>query len=83
MVDLRESSTYQEILREGKAEGKIEGKEEVVSLLLSRRFSTLPAEITHRLDRLTSSQFDELVLALFDFNSLTDLENWLSDQSIP
>ena len=80
MVDLRESTTYQEILREGEAKGKIEGKEEVVSLLLSRRFSTLPPDITQQLDNLSSSQFDDLALALLDFRSLADLQNWIGER---
>ncbi|MGO8673697.1 MAG: DUF4351 domain-containing protein [Capsulimonadaceae bacterium] len=64
----------------GKAEGKAEGKEEIVSLLLEQRFSTLPDTITALLDRLSSERMNDLVLALPGFSSLDDLVVWLADR---
>jgi hypothetical protein len=40
----------------------------------------LPAAITARLDELTSDQLNALAAALFQFNSLVDLEDWLARQ---
>jgi hypothetical protein len=62
----------------GRQEGLHQGKEELLTLQLQRRFSTLPSTITEKLDNLTSDQLDELGVELFNFNSLAELENWLS-----
>ena len=70
---MQDSSVYQAI----KAEGEVEGKKELLSLLLERRFSTVPVDITEQLDRLSTQQMNELGLALFDFTSLSELEDWL------
>ncbi len=85
MLNLTTSSTYKGIFAEGeargkvkgKAEGKAEGKEEILSLQLHRRFSTLSPAITQKLDALSPEQMDELGIALLDFRSLADLEDWL------
>lgn len=66
---------------EGREEGMHEGKEALLGLQLQRRFSTLPQEITEKLDKLTSEQLDQLGLELFELGSLADLESWLSRQS--
>jgi len=93
MLDLRESSTYQEILAEGEARGLAEGearglaegearglhegKEELLAILLQQRFSTLSQSVTDSLDKLSSEQMNELGKALFNFTSFADLEGWL------
>ena len=64
--------------REGRREGRLQGKEELLTLQLQRRFSTLPAETTQRLDKLTSEQFDELGLELWNFKTLAELDDWLA-----
>ena len=74
---MQDSSVYRAILAEGEAKGKAEGKEELLSLQLQRRFSTLPAGITQQLDKLSPQQMNELGLALFDFTGLSELEDWL------
>jgi len=63
---------------EGKIEGEHEGKEEILALQLQTRFSTMPQELTDKLDKLTSKQLNELAVALLDFKSLDDLTAWLS-----
>jgi flagellar biosynthesis/type III secretory pathway protein FliH len=68
-------------LEQGRSQGQHEGKEELMTLLLEQRFSTLPASITGRLDRLSSEQFNELGKALGYISSLADLEDWLSKAS--
>jgi hypothetical protein len=78
---MQDSSVYQAIKSEGRVEGRvegrIEGKEELLSLQLQRRFSTLPSDLTEQLDKLSTQQMNELGLALFDFTSLSELEEWL------
>lgn len=64
--------------QEGMRQGLHQGKQELVSRQIQRRFGSVPAEVTERLDTLPSEQLDELGEALFDFSSLSDLETWLT-----
>ncbi|MGO8670612.1 MAG: DUF4351 domain-containing protein [Capsulimonadaceae bacterium] len=64
--------------QEGRQEGRLEGREELLARQLQHRFSTLPDAITERLDKLTPEQTTELGIALLDFTSLSQLEDWLS-----
>ena len=90
MNALRESSTYQAILAEGRkqglaeawAEGFHDGKVELLGLLLQHRYSTLPAESAKRLDPLTSAQLNEFALAMMEFKGIEDVEEWLA-QHLP
>jgi hypothetical protein len=66
--------------QEGRQEGVHEGKEELLAAMLEQRFSTLPDNITGRLDHLSSEQLTELGKALFDFASFSDLEAWLAQR---
>ena len=66
--------------KKGRQEGKHEGKEEILALQLQQRFSTMPKDITDRLDNLTSKQLNELALAFLSFNSLDDLVAWLASK---
>ena len=67
-------------LEQGLEQGLHQGKEQLLELQLQHRFSTLPSELTDRLDKLTSDQLDELAKAIFSFESLADLEQWLSQR---
>ena len=67
--------------QDGVQEGKQEGKEELVVSLMNRRFGAVSAQITERVDELPDEKLTELGVALFDFTSLTDVENWLAQQS--
>ena len=71
------SSARREGRQEGRQEGLHQGKEELLTLLLQKRFSTLPSTITEKLDKLTSEQLNELGMELFNFQSLAELEGWL------
>lgn len=64
----------------GYKKGEIEGKEELLTLLLQTRFSTLPQALTEKLDKLTSKQMNDLAIALLDFKSLDDLAAWLASK---
>ncbi len=63
--------------QEGRQEGWREGRR-ILALQLQHRLSTLPADITERLDKLTPEQTTELAIAMLDFARLSDLEAWLS-----
>ncbi|MBW4622179.1 MAG: DUF4351 domain-containing protein [Cyanosarcina radialis HA8281-LM2] len=63
---------------EGIAEGRTEGERELVLKLLTRKLGMLSPELTARIYRLTSDQLESLGEALLDFQTIADLEKWLS-----
>jgi predicted transposase YdaD len=97
MTVLRESPWYIELQREGeqrglelgkaegKAEGKVEGKVEEAKLLilrqLTRKLGALTADIETQVKSLDLPQLETLGEALLDFAHLSDLGNWLKNNS--
>lgn len=53
------------------------GKEELVVLQMQRLFGSVSPTIIERVEKLPSKQLDDLGLALLDFKSVANLENWL------
>ncbi|MGO8673612.1 MAG: Rpn family recombination-promoting nuclease/putative transposase [Capsulimonadaceae bacterium] len=76
--DPQVKDTTMEIISSARREGRLEGKEELLTLQLQRRFSTLPETTTLKLDKLTSEQFDELGVELWNFQTLAELDDWLA-----
>ena len=64
----------------GIEKGRQEGKEKLVVRLITKRFGSVPSQVTERLDQMTSEQLDELGEALLDFTSLADLNTWLAQR---
>ena len=75
---MRESVTYQAILREGRQEGRKEGLVAIVLRLLTHKFGTLPPKLHTRITRLHIPRLESLAEAILDFQSLADLELWFS-----
>ena len=82
---MRESTMYQAILREGRAEGlqlgltqgrTVEGKTLVLKQL-TRKLGSLSPEITTKVSALSLKDLEALGEALLDFTSVEDLESWL------
>ena len=82
---MRESTMYQSILREGRAEGleqgliqgrTVEGRELVLKLL-TRKLGSLSPEVTAKVSALSLGRLEALGEALLDFTSIADLETWL------
>ncbi|ELS00106.1 DUF4351 domain-containing protein [Gloeocapsa sp. PCC 73106] len=65
----------------GKAEGEAKGKINLILRLLTRRFGDLDPEITNSIARLTPEKLESLEEMLLDFNTVSDLNEWLSDNS--
>lgn len=86
---MRESTMYQSILREGRAEGLEQGLEEgliqgrtageraIVIKQLIRKLGSLSPEVTAKVNVLSLEQLETLAEALLDFTSVGDLESWL------
>lgn len=56
------------------------GKEDSAAQMIRKRFGIPTEEVAPRLARLSSEQLNELGMALFDFASFADLEEWLARQ---
>ena len=77
MTVLRESPWYNEILQEGLQKGRQEGELLLVLRLLTRRFGLLSEQRTEQIRQLSVPQLEDLGEALLDFESMTDLEQYL------
>jgi predicted transposase/invertase (TIGR01784 family) len=78
---MRESVTYQAILREGREEGREEEAIALITRQLTRRLrQELTEEMRSRLTTLPLPVLEDLSEALLDFTSLSDLESWLGVQ---
>jgi predicted transposase/invertase (TIGR01784 family) len=82
---MRESTMYQSILREGRAEGleqgliqgrTVEGRE-LVLRQLTRKLSILSPEVAAKVSALSLEKLEALGEALLDFTTVADLESWL------
>ncbi|MDV2997552.1 MAG: hypothetical protein N4J56_007257 [Chroococcidiopsis sp. SAG 2025] len=73
---MRESVIYQEIIERGK-------REEALSFtlrLLTRRIGGVAPDLQTQIQNLTTSQLEELGVALLDFNNADALTAWLQNQ---
>jgi hypothetical protein len=66
---------------EGRVEGRIEEKLAITLRLLNRKLGNLPEPIADRIKSLEPIQLDSLTEDLLDFQSLDDLNRWLSNSS--
>lgn len=75
------SSWERKGIEQGIQQGLQVGKEILVIRQLNRSFGSVMQQIKEQLDTLPADKLDELGVALLDFTSVIDLENWLSDNS--
>lgn len=81
LSELRETRVYQEAREEGEQIGIQIGRQSEVRLLirlLSRCVGKVSDRLQTKISMLTMAQMEELGEALLDFNSIQDLDNWLS-----
>jgi predicted transposase YdaD len=88
----RHTPAFQDILQEGREEGRQEGRNEglaegrrreacaLAGRQLERRFGRLSPAITSRIEALSLPKLEEFSLALLDFQSAEELEEWLDRQ---
>lgn len=77
---MRESVTYQAILREGRREGIQQGEVALILRLLRRRIGTVNPQLQQHIESLAIPQLEELGEALLEFTTEADLANWLGDR---
>ena len=83
MQDERGRIAYAE--EQGEARGEVKGRQkEAISLimvLINQRFGEVSEDIKSRIETLPLTNLESLVKVFLNFNSLTDLENWLEENS--
>jgi hypothetical protein len=82
------SPAYLQQREEWKLEGQLEGKEEgrrseikLITRLLSRHLGEVNPQISQKIQELSFEQLEDLGEALLDFNSESDLANWLDENA--
>lgn len=73
------TSWEQKGIVKGREEGQKEGQVATILRQLNRKLGTLPDAIADRVKSLKSSHLDALTEDLLDFQSLDDLQTWLSN----
>ncbi len=71
----REQAVQQGV-QQGLEQGRIQ-EANLVIRLLQRRFGEIPQNLEETIRKLPVERLEDLGLALLDFNTLTDLDNWL------
>ncbi len=78
---MRESTMYQFILGEGRAEGleqgRTVGERALVFKQLTRKLGILSPSLTAKVNALSLEELEGLGEALLDFTRIEDLETWL------
>ncbi len=80
-IELQQTRVYQEAKAEGKAEEREIGLQRERSLILrqlNRKLGNLSPQLQMLISALSIEKVESLGEALFDFNSIADLESWLS-----
>jgi predicted transposase YdaD len=75
---MKQSVIYQEIKTEGKVEGKREEGLSFVLRLLNRRIGLITPNSESKIRQLPLNLLEDLGEALLDFQTETDLINWLN-----
>lgn len=79
-MELGQQEQIMEITTSWQRKGRLEGQSNTILRLLNRKFGTLDDTLTERIKSLGSTQLDALTEDLLDFQSLDDLDQWLSNQ---
>ena len=65
---------------EGRQQGRLEGEANLIVRILSRRFGSVSAELIEAVGKLSIPELESLGESLIDFQTIADLEAWLSDR---
>ncbi|QEI44191.1 hypothetical protein BMF77_pc00031 (plasmid) [Dolichospermum sp. UHCC 0315A] len=75
------SPTEQMAMERGEERGIQQGGERLIIRLLNRRFGVIPASLTEKIHQLSIEQLELLGEALFDFSTITNLDQWLENRT--
>ena len=77
---MRLKPLYQQDRQRAIEEGKQQGESNLILRQLNRRLGELSSEIAVQINQLSIEQLEALGEALFDFQSESDLRDWLAQQ---
>jgi predicted transcriptional regulator len=67
----------EQAVQEGVQQGRQQGEADLLIRLIQRRFGEIPQNLEEIIRNLPVERLEDLGLALLDFDTLTDLDNWL------
>ena len=79
--DLKQTRVYQEAREEGEQRGLVKGQATMLLRMLSRKFGQITPSLRGKVNKLSAKQLENLAEALFDLETITDLNNWLKTKS--
>jgi predicted transposase/invertase (TIGR01784 family) len=79
--DLKKTRVYQDALEEGKQEGLLKGQSVILLRQLSRKLGQVSPRLKNRISKLSVVQLENLAEAIFDFETVADLNAWLKTHS--
>jgi len=74
------TSTQRLAEQRGRQEGRQEGKQQLITKQLNRRLGEIQAPLVEQIRQLPVEQLELLGEAIFDFSTVTDLEEWLNSR---
>ena len=74
---MRLAPLYQQDREQAVQQGRQQGEAYLLLRQLQRRFGEIPQNLEETILNLPVERLEDLGLALLDFNTLTDLDNWL------
>lgn len=75
-----ERQTRTQGIEQGIEQGEQRGRATVVSMQLRSRLGTLSQPVEAQIQQLSVTALDQLAIALLDFNTIEELEQWLQTQ---
>ncbi|BAZ79971.1 hypothetical protein NIES73_12190 [Sphaerospermopsis kisseleviana NIES-73] len=79
-ANLVEQEQIMEIVTSWMEKGIEQGEQKIVKKLLKRRFNNITPSLENRINELSVEQIESLADAIFDFQSVDNLINWLDQQ---
>jgi hypothetical protein len=73
----------QKTLQQGEQRGELKGEQNMIIQLLSYRFGEIHSSTVEQVKTLTRTQLTELGKAIFNFSTVTNLQQWLESQLKP
>jgi len=65
---------------EGELEGELKGKQQLITKQLNRRLGEIQPPLVEQIRQLPVQQLELLGEAIFDFSTMTDLEEWFNNR---
>ncbi|MFM7885811.1 MAG: DUF4351 domain-containing protein, partial [Pseudanabaena sp.] len=86
--DLKQTRVYQEAREEGEQRGfklgekrgLVKGQSTMLLRMLSRKFGQITPNLRGKVNKLSAKQLENLAEALFDLETIADLNNWLKNK---